>query len=389
MTVADDGDVAASPADALGEVWEVLDSLPRAATSPELLATTMEMAAVSVPSPGGLQGGRSPARSRLTGAAVVLAALAAGVAVGRATAPQAESALLASLPVVQHVDLLRQLGSVGFLEEVARREYAGPRRLPPTRSPEDVRADDEEFDAAIAALASLDAAPPDSATLAARRQEVLSLSDAARRQLERSAERFSRLSAADRRDLVALGRALGDPARGELVEAARLWHRWVQLRDPADRQDVVDLSTTDRLECLDRWTRFDAPRGDGREGMRPWFERDMRRPPNFRPPAPAGQPGDFRPGEVRPGAPDFRPGGPGFRPGGPGFRPGGPELRQGEPRPTEPARPREAAPAGEPPPRDEQTPRERNPPGEPAAEGEPDVSAPGTRTSAETRAPPR
>lgn len=391
MTVADDGDVAASPAEALGEVWEVLDSLPRAATSPDLLATTVEMAAVSVPAPVAQGGGSSPARFRLTAAAVVLVSLVAGLAVGRATAPQPESAMLANLPVVQHVDLLRQLGSVGFLEEVARRDYSGPRRQPPTRSPEEVRADDEAFDAAITALGSLDSAGPDSATLAARRQEVLALSDTARRQLEKSAERFSRLSGADRRDLVALGRALGDPARGELVEAARLWHRWVQLRDPADRQDVVDLSTADRLECLDRWTRFDMrdmPRGDVREGMRQWFERDMRRPPNFRPPAPPGPPGEFRPGN-----PDFRPGGPGFRPGGPGSRPGQPEMRPGEPRPNEPPRgeqpprdrpPRDRPPSGDPGPGSEQPPTS-----EPAAASGPDVSDPAPKTPPRTQAPPR
>ena len=399
MTVADHGDVAASPAEALGEVWEVLDSLPRAATSPDLLATTVEMAAVSVPSTGPQGGGSSPARFRLTAVAVVLASLVAGLALGRATAPRAESVTLANLPIVQHVDLLRQLGSVGFLEEVARRDYSGPRRQPPTRSPEEVRADDEAFDAAIAALGSLDSAGPDAATLAERRQEVLALPETARRQLEKSAERFSRLSAADRRDMIALGRALGDPARGELVEAARLWHRWVQLRDPADRQDVVDLSTADRLECLDRWTRFDMrdmPRGDVREGMRQWFERDMRRPPNFRPPGPGGSPGEFRPGDSRPG--EFRPGefrpggGPGFRPGGPGSRAGQPEMRPGEPRPNEP-------PRGERPPR-EQAPGDK-PPGEPglksgqtsqsgqASTSETDVSAPGTKTPPETRAPPR
>ena len=380
MTAADDGDAATSPAEALGELWEVLDSLPRAATSPDLLATTVEMAAVSAPA-AFPPSAWTAARSWLTGAAVVLGSLVAGLAVGRATAPQTESALLANLPVVQHVDLLRELGSVGFLEEVSKRDYSGPRRLPPTRSPADARADDEEFDAAMVALKALDAAPPDTATLAARRQEVLALSDMARRQLERSAERFQRLSAADRRDLVTLGRTLADPARGELVDAARLWHRWVQLRDPADRQDVVDLGTADRLECLDRWTRFDLPRGDGREGMRQWFERDrdLRRPPNFRPGAPPGQPGDFRPGEPRGNAPDPRPGGPGFRPGGPGFRPIPPEPRPADPPPQgdpstgpEPSQPAAApAPGGS---------------GGPAAQ---DLSAPGTRPAGETQAAPR
>jgi hypothetical protein len=144
-----DDAAATDPSLALGEVWELLDVLPAAAASPDMMATTIEMAAV----PAGemmsrtgsgattARGGRPaeaaawpPVRQWLPGAAIVLASLLAGIAVGRATVPNPEWTILASLPVVQHLDLLREAGSVGFLEAVAKGGYPPPRRPPPAHS---------------------------------------------------------------------------------------------------------------------------------------------------------------------------------------------------------------------------------------------------------------
>ena len=336
---------ATDPSLALADVWDLLDVLPAAAASPDMMATTIEMAAVPA---GGMmsrtgsgattaRGGRAaetaawpPVRQWLPGAAIVLASLLAGIAVGRATALTPESAILASLPVVQHLDLLREAGSVGFLEAVAKGGYPPPRRPPPSQSKADVREDAEEFDTAIAALRAAGEVTVNRETLAARREEVLQMPDAVRRQLERSAEMFQRLSGADRSDLVALGRALADPGREQLLKAARVWHLWVQLRDPADRRDVIDLSAEDRLEWLDRYTRMDSrqePRQDGRDPMRPFYERERdnrRRPPP----------------EFQQGPPDFRQGPPDFRQGPPDFRQGPPPERlQGPPGPPRPRGP--------------------------------------------------
>ena len=345
-----DDAAATDPALALGEVWELLDALPAAAASPDMMATTMEMAAVPV---GGMmsrtgngattaRGGRPaeaaawpPVRQWLPGAAIVLASLLAGIAVGRATAPIPEWTILASLPVVQHLDLLREAGSVGFLEAVAKGGYPPPRRPPPAQSKADVREDEEAFDAAIAALRTAGDVTTSRETLVSRREQVLQMPDTARRQLERSAGTFQRLSGADRSDLVALGRALADPSREELLKAARIWHLWVQLRDPADRRDVIDLSAEDRLEWLDRWTRLDS-RQDGRDGrdpMRPYFEREWE---NRRRPPPEFRRDDYPrpPGPPRPRGPGPGPGpGPGMGTGsGPGM---GPPFNDRQPPPPE------------------------------------------------------
>ena len=343
-----DDAAATDPSLALGEVWELLDVLPAAAASPDMMATTIEMAAVpsgemmSQTGSGAMttRGGPAeaaawpPVRQWLPGAAIVLASLLAGIAVGRATALNPEWSILASLPVVQYLDLLREAGSVGFLEAVAKGGYPPPRRPPPAQSKADVRNDAEEFDATIAALRTAGDVTTSRETLAARREQVLQMPDTARRQLERSAGTFQRLSGADRSDLVALVRALADPSREQLIKAAQTWHLWVQLRDPADRRDVIDLSAEDRLEWLDRWTRLDSrqePRQDGRDGrdpMRPYFERewDNRRRP---PPRPRGPGQGLGPG-MGPGQ-GPRPG-PGMAPPFNDREPPPPEETQAPPR---------------------------------------------------------
>jgi hypothetical protein len=146
---------------------------------------------------------------------------------------------------VQHLDLLREAGSVAFLEAVAKGGYPPPRRPPLAQSKADVREDAEEFDAAIAALRAGGAVTTDRETVSLRREEVLRMPEAQRRQLDRSAETFQRLNRADRSELIDVGRALADPGREQLLKAARLWHAWVQLRDPADRRDIIDLSGID------------------------------------------------------------------------------------------------------------------------------------------------
>lgn len=355
-TVADDE--ATDPALALADVWELLDVLPSAAASSDMMASTIEMAAVTA---GGMtsrpaagtptgrtghtQTGHTPTgqalRQWLPGAALVLASLVAGIALGRATAPTPESAILANLPVVQHLDLLREAGSVAFLEAVAKGGYPPPRRPPPAQSQADVREDAKEFDAAIASLRAAGGTNPNREMLAARREQVTQMPDAQRRQLERSFETFQRLSSADRSEVMAVGRALADPDREQLLKAARLWHAWVQFRDPADRRDVIELSGDDRLEWLDRWTRIDArqeQRPDARESIRAFFERER---DNRRRPPPEFQQG---PPEFRGGPPpDRRPGPPGMRredrPHGPPGPPGtfGPPGKYGPPGPYGPS----------------------------------------------------
>ena len=110
---------AAEPSQALAWVWDLLDVLPDAAASPAMMATTLEMAAA--PPAGSPRRGAAAAAGRdvvrwLPAAAVVLASLAIGIAAGRSTLPNPETGILTNLPFVQNLDLLREAGSVAFLE---------------------------------------------------------------------------------------------------------------------------------------------------------------------------------------------------------------------------------------------------------------------------------
>jgi len=82
-----------TPADALGEAWELLDILPRSAATPSMTATTLEMAAASAA--GNAQPSMSPARRApwsgiavwAIPAAAVIGGLALGYLLGRVSAP--------------------------------------------------------------------------------------------------------------------------------------------------------------------------------------------------------------------------------------------------------------------------------------------------------------
>lgn len=359
---------ATEPAFALAGVWELLDALPGAAASPALSTTTLELAAVNAAAPAAVTGtsptvaapaAGGPASRRFPGwlapLVVVLGGLGAGYAAGRSSAPDPDGRVLDHLPEIEHFDLLREAGSVAFLEEIAKAGYAPPRRLPIVQSPAEVMEDTREFDAAIEELRKTAARESTAEEIVARRGRVLALPDVERRRLEKSVQAWEALATADQRELARLARGLADPRREQLVKAARLWHQWVRQRDPADRRDVIELGNAERIEWLDRWTRLDARFDQPRQGFeREWDNR--RRFPFGQPGGPGGpgQPGG--PGPGGPGGPRPRPPGPGgpMQGPGPGPRPGG--GPGGEPRPPfngreqpPPPRPERPGPAENPP----------------------------------------
>jgi hypothetical protein len=303
----------ADPATDLGPVWDVLDALPRATASATLAATTVELAAVA----GDRRGGKSPVAGRgvirwLGPAAVVAAALVTGTVAGRITAPDPDLRILENLPLMRHFDLLREAGSAKFLEEMLRRRYPPPQRGLVRQSPEVRGAEQRQFEADLADLRADFTAAPAADRLAARRADVQALPAEERVELERAAESFVRLSTAERHALDAVARALVDPARQDLRDAAEAWHLWLLSARPEDRPDIVARGTDKRLEWLDWY----AARFDGRGGDRP------QRGPEMRPRGPRGE----GPGSPPRDGPAFEP----QAPRGPPFRP------EGRPRPAFP-----------------------------------------------------
>lgn len=278
MTVPED--IRPEPAVEFGEVWDLLDALPRANASEALAATTVDMVAVH------LRGRRAagPVR-RLGPLAAVAAALVAGIVAGRVTAPDPDRQILERLPLVKHLDLLREAGSTKFLEAMHQRRYPLPMRLMIRQGPGAREDERRQFEAEVAALgAELAAGSP-----AGRRESVQALSVEERLELEKAAEQFMRLSATERRAVEAVAEALVDPARQDLRDAAAMWRQWLLSARPEDRAGIVARGTDKRLEWLE-WYAVQAARPEGRPDLRgldrpPRGPRRDERPP-FRPDAP-------------------------------------------------------------------------------------------------------
>lgn len=268
------------PAADLGPVWDLLDELPRSSASPALSRSTVAIAAVD---------SRGPVRRRsawpiLT--AIAVAAFAAGFAWGSRTAPDPDEVILRGLPLIRHIDLLHECGSVPFLEEVAKKRLSPPLRPALRRGPEAVAEDATAFTAALEALGrDVAGGLGASADLAARRAAVLALEPDARVEIDRGVERYRRMTAAERQSLAVLAEALSDPDRRQLREAALVWHRWLEVARPEDRAEVLAGGTASRLD----WLEWYATRGEGRRGPPPPGADG--RGPDGRPPRPGPQRG--------------------------------------------------------------------------------------------------
>jgi len=321
-----------TPAGDLGAAWDILDVLPRSSSPPSMTSTTIEMVAASAAA-GAVGKPRATVRDWLLPAATVIAGFVIGLIMGRATVEDPDWMLLDNLPLLRHFDVLREAGSVGFLEDIARRNIPEPRRFqggrPEDRGPDAAR--DEQprtaaypaLDQAIAALrdgpfgSQLDAQEQ-----AARRNEIAEMSAEDRRLLVGNGFEFQRLTPIERRDIMKLARVFAGrdgtgPDRDELLASARLWHQWVATRDPVERNAVIDLDREERLEWLDHYVQVRPgqwrpgqfrglpPGPEGPEGPRPPGrpprDRDPRRgppphdgPPPFNGPRPGENPGPPR-----------------------------------------------------------------------------------------------
>lgn len=253
--------------DVLADVRGMLDVLDATRAAPGLLSTTIEMAAVPAGAAPGAGSRRFRPHAPWWATAAVASGLVAGLVAGWATGPDPDEPVLQYLPVVEHLDVLQEAGSTAFLEDVAQRGIAAPRRFPfprPQDEAADGQADEEEgwpeFDDAVGALRYVTFGPETPASeIAARRDRIEEMDDDELRHVADRVTAYRLMPRAVRHDLIELARALGesdDDRLDRLVAAARVWHRWIDWSDPADRQAVVALDRDDRLEWLERRTRF-------------------------------------------------------------------------------------------------------------------------------------
>lgn len=339
---ASEGGEGRSPDHDLADIWGVLDALPRTTASADMAATTVDMAAVTVKKkiarPGIFTAGGAASswRTMLWPAVTVVASLVTGVVVGRSTVLDPDTRVLEYLPLVRHLALLEEAGSVKFLQSLAARRNQQPLRMPPDM----LRDEEQEFDAAVADIEKdhvwgREATP----LLADRRMAVAMMESDEREAIERSAAVFQGLTKSRQRELVSVAAALADPKREELRAAARLWHLIIAASDPPDRKNIVELDAESRLEWLERRSRFRDWMGE-RRGLPPAIEGG----PLPRGPGGAGVPGDGRPRWQGPRGDGGGPQGP-RGDGRPRGEPRGGEPRVAEPRPERP--PLQRDPEGE------------------------------------------
>lgn len=263
-----------APANDLGEIWGALDALPRASASIDMAATTIDMAAVtmgrSTPRSTLHMGGGWPATWRhwILPTLAVGGSLMAGIVAGRVTAPDPDVRILEYLPMVRHLPLLQEAGSVTFLQALAARRI----QQPPRMLPEVLRDEEIEFDAAVADLRGDHVLGSGARPLLQDRRMAVAMMDGDERDaIERSVAAFGDLTKAEQRDLAAVAAALADPQREDLRAAARLWHLIIAASNPPERKGIVELDAEGRLEWLERRSRLREWVGE-RRGLQPAAE---------------------------------------------------------------------------------------------------------------------
>lgn len=291
------------PEDVLGNVWDALDVLPAARSTPSLASSTIEMAAVSVAGRG--RSSPSSAEAAVDGrlrwivaGLIVTLSLTAGLLTGSSGSGRRLPRPPEVAVVIKHLEALQEAGSVAFLEAFAKGDYTLPfgrdgRRGRPDGAEDGSDGDADrsepteprfvpapEFDAALSdfRLAFVHGefvvpSPPD------QPESDGNPSDALREnvlQFEVNRLTFNDMPPSQRDAYVALAEELAKPERSDLVDAARLWHGWVAFADPVERAGLVELPMSERLEWLDRrtrqWRRFmpgrpgEGDRPDGQSG---------------------------------------------------------------------------------------------------------------------------
>jgi hypothetical protein len=276
------------PADDLADVWDALDTLPHATPAVDLTTTTVELVAARATNE---VGARTAPPSRWTDRAIplaiILGSLVLGIVGGWYSRPDPDQRILERLPVIEHLSLLQEAGSVEFLEALAEQMKEGkgsaPRWMRLLRNPDELRAEAHEFAAAVQSLRNeLLGDESSRVSFPRRRAYVESLSASDITALQRSAETFEELSAVDRRDLERVAAALADPARGSLRDAAKLWHVIVAANSPLLRRSIVAMPSAERIEWLARTAGRFEPRMPSRG-------REEDRGGDRRPPAPRGE----------------------------------------------------------------------------------------------------
>jgi hypothetical protein len=221
--------------------WEALDVLPARKADDDFARTTMEL--VTVAAQGDASSFTAAAaeiqrRRKLCFAAAAIAGVLLGFGLARWTLPNQNRELLVDLPVIRHVDTLRQIESADFL-----------RRLGTVVPAEQLMNDEAAIESEWKVMAAT------SGPLETRRQWVENLSEEEKVVLAAQASRFKSLERIpgeqDRiRELERDVRAGGEDIQRTFLAYEQWLSRLTAGRQEELRQNLLDLPVQDQVELV-------------------------------------------------------------------------------------------------------------------------------------------
>jgi hypothetical protein len=220
--------------------WEALDVLPARKADDDFARTTMELVTVAAQGDASsvtAAAAETQRRRKLCFTAAAITGVLLGFGLARWTLPNQNQALLDDLPVIRHVDTLRQIDSADFLRRLGT-------VVPAEQLMNDVAAIENELKAM-----SVTSGPVES-----RRQWVENLSEEEKVVLAAQAERFFTKLAPTQQDRV---RDLERDVRvgGEGLQRTMLaYEQWLSRqtagRQEELRQNLLDLPVQDQVELV-------------------------------------------------------------------------------------------------------------------------------------------
>lgn len=208
----------------LQRAWDLLDGLPRAEVEPSFTRSTVEMIAVEAGGADEATGSRSsgawPRRGAWALAYLLLAA--GGYFTLGSVYPDANRRLVEQLPMLEHLDAMRQAGSFEFLVQLHAAGLLKPQGNEPAP-----------------------AAGPSG------RSKIEAMNPAEKDALVRAQERYEELDPDERQRLQRFARELADsPQSAELTATLERYHRWLGRLSDFERAELVQLAPQRRVERI-------------------------------------------------------------------------------------------------------------------------------------------
>ena len=240
----------------LERAWDCLDDLPQATVDESFTRSTIEMVAQVAAEDIEQEQAAIPARRR-TGTMLALAAGVAAILVGFfATAalwPDSDAALVGNLPVIENLDVYRQVETIDYLRALSRQVTHLELAIAPSPAEEESPGSPSSGTSAVKAAANAASPAPQNESPEARRARVEEMSSDEKTRLAAARDRFQALSKDQKQRLRTLHETIErDPQAAELRATLVVYQKWLKLLSPGQQSDLLALAAEPRLEEVKR-----------------------------------------------------------------------------------------------------------------------------------------